>query len=166
MTVTITASGILNDLLLPRWPKPSDPFEDAVWCGAMEAALGELIPLFNHGFHAAVNLIRELGLTSPVYELLLPQTVLRHVDAECLRLASPAVYDEVAYLRSSDAERILGRRTLYRLSCEQDPARTESLAQVNVGDLERILTPSEMEPFVRSSCKPARPKVVPREAAS
>ncbi len=67
--------------------------------------------------------------------------------------------------QATDAEHILGRDALYTLCRKTDPARTASLTIVTIGDLAGILSPAELELFLRTDQKPARPVILRRETA-
>lgn len=120
MTRTAT---LLNDLILPKWPRPTDPFACAFRADRLEHAAGELARLFNEQYHTAVSEITAGGLTSPDYELRFPVIPVRRVDTDRLRCELPAAYDHTAHLRATDAEHILGRDELYDLCRNTDPAR-------------------------------------------
>lgn len=162
MTRTAT---LLNDLILPKWPRPADPFARAFWADRLEHAAGELARIFNEQYHTAVSEITAGNLTSPDYELRFPVIPVRRVDTDRLRRELPAAYDRTAHLRATDAEHILGRDALYTLCRKTDPARTASLTIVTIGDLAGILSPAELEPFLRTDQKPARPVILRRETA-
>ncbi|MDU9375957.1 hypothetical protein McpSp1_05370 [Methanocorpusculaceae archaeon Sp1] len=156
----ITAGEILNDCLLPSWPRPSDLFERACWCTELESGLHRLSLLFNEEFHETVSLIAAGNFTSPLYELRFPTSPVRRVNAGRLREELPEMFFSVAYVRATDAERILSRRRLYELCCEADPDRAAALSVVNVADLERVLTREEASGFFVTDEKPLRPVVV------
>ena len=162
MTRTAT---LLNDLILPKWPLPAYPFARAFWADRLEHAAGELARLFNEQYHTAVSGITAGGLTSPDYELRFPVIPVRRVDTDRLRCELPAAYDRTAHLRATDAEHILGRDELYDLCRNTDPARTASLTIVTIGDLAEILSPAELDPFLLTDHKTARPIILRRETA-
>ncbi len=162
MTRTAT---LLNDLILPKWPRPADPFARAFWADQLEHAAGELARLFNQQYHTAVSEITAGNLTSPDYELRFPVILVRRVDTGRLRRELPAAYTRTAHLRATDAEHILGRTELYNLCRNTDPVRTESLTIITIGDLAGILSPAELEPYLLTDQKPARPVILRRETA-
>ncbi|MDV0442851.1 hypothetical protein [Methanorbis rubei] len=156
----ITAAEILNDCLLPSWPRPENLFERAYWCTELEGSLHRLSLLFNEEFNTTVSQITAGNLTSPAYELRFPQVAVRRVNVPLLREEMPKMFSAVAYLRATDAERILSRKLLYELCLGSDPDRTASLAAVNIADLEKFLTRQEMDGFVLTDQKPLRPVIV------
>ena len=159
--MTCTAA-LLNDLILPKWPRPDDPFARAYWADRLEHAAEELARIFNEQFNTAVTQITAEGQTSRDYELTVPELPIRRIDADLLRQNLPDAYTRTAHLRATDAEHILGRTTLYTLCKTKDPDRTATLARINIGDLAKILTPKELEPYLRTGHKPARPVILRR----
>ena len=162
MTPPITPAALLNDLILPRWPRPRDTYEQALWCEDLETALAALIPLINSQYHTAVTAIITNNLQNPQYELIRPQTPCRRVNLALLRENLPDIYENIIHIRATDAEKIIGRTGLYQIARQTDPARTDALACANIGDLRKILRPEEAEPYLITNLKPARPRIIPR----
>ena len=163
MTPQITPADLLNTAILPHWPRPADTYEQALWCEDLENALAALIPLMNAQYHTAVTAIITNNLQNPQYELLQPQIPYRRINLDLLQKNLPATYQKIIHLKATDAEKIIGRTELYLLARKTDPARTDTLACANIGDLQKILRPEEAEPYLITSHKPARPKIIPRK---
>jgi hypothetical protein len=159
----IHTAALLNDLILPKWPVPADPFLRALWADQLEHAAYELARLFNEQFHTTVSEITAGNLTSPDYELRLPTIPVRRIDTGLLLRNLPTAYTRTAYLRATDAEHIIGRTTLYELCRKTDPDRTASLTRINIGDIAKILSPAELDPYLLTDHKPARPVILRRE---
>ena len=162
MTTQITPATLLNDLILPRWPRPRDTYEQALWCENLQNALASLIPLINSQYHTAVTAIITNNLQNPHYELLRPQIPCRRINLPLLRTNLPDIYQKIIHIRATDAEKIIGRTELYQISRKTDPARTDTLACANIGDLQKIPRPEEIEPYLITNLKPARPRIIPR----
>lgn len=163
MTQKITPANLLNTAILPHWPKPDDTYEEALWCEDLEHALTALIPIMNSQYHTAVSTILKQNLQNPKYELIQPQTPYRKINIDLLRTDAHDIYRKIVHLKAADAEKIIGRTNLYQIAHQTDPKRTETLACVNIGDLAKILRPEEIEPYLLTSHKPARPRIIPRE---
>lgn len=159
----ILPSTLLNDLIIPRWPVPDDPYPRALWADQLEHATSQLSRLFNQHYHTTISLITKNNLTNPDYQLHLPTTPVRRINTTLLRQNHPDAYTKTAYLRATDAEHILGRTALYTLCKTADPARTDHLTRINIGDLAKILTPDELSPYILTDHKPARPQILRRQ---
>ena len=134
----ILPSTLLNDLIIPRWPVPDDPYPRALWADQLEHATAQLSRLFNQHYHTTISLITKNNLTNPDYQLHLPTTPVRRINTTLLRQNHPDAYTKTAYLRATDAEHILGRTALYTLCKTADPARTDHLTRINIGDLAKF----------------------------
>ena len=163
MTTEITTADLLNPAILPNWPRPADAYQRALWAENLETAASDLAALFNREYHTTISHIIKNHITSPQFELCTPETTARRVNIERLRTEAAKIYETVVYIAPVDAARILGRRTLYQLCRQHDTERTDLCARANVGDLEKILKPTEMEPYLIIDKKQNRPKIISRE---
>ncbi|MCZ0861628.1 hypothetical protein O0S10_10450 [Methanocorpusculum sp. MG] len=165
MTPQITPADLLNTGILPHWPKPADTYEQALWCEDLENALAALIPLMNTQYHTAVTAIITNNLRHPQYELLQPQTPYRRINLDLLKTNAHDIYQKIIHLKAHDAEKIIGRTELYHIARKTDPEQTDALACANITDLAKILRPEELEPYLITRYKPARPRIIPRRTA-
>lgn len=149
--------------VLPLHPEPADTYEKALWCSELLHVFRELALEFEGRYSDTINLIFSENLVSDVYTIETPLTFVRFADVARLRQDMPEVFEDVAYVRSSDAEKILGRRFLYKLCQEKDKSRILPLEQVNLGDLEKVLTGDELRRYVKIKTKPGIPVVRRRD---
>lgn len=165
----MTCKALLSPLelfereILPLHPEPADLFEKALWCNDLSHVFRELCLEFEERYSDCVHLICAENIQSDIYALETPITLVRTVNAAKLRDEMPEVFAKIVYLKSSDAEKILGRHMLYELAKEYAPLRVPPLETVNLGDMGKVLSEGEMKRFVKVLEKPGIPKVVRRD---
>lgn len=147
----------------PHYPRPADPFETALWAKSLAAAFTELARIFETQHTAEIDKISIGHLTSDRYTLETPFTLHRIANVEKIRQNLPDIFEKVVFIRSCDAEKILGRRELYRLAKEAAPKRIRPLEQVNLTDLQNNLPKIELADYLTIIKKPQMPAIVPRE---
>lgn len=147
----------------PSYPCPPDPFETALWEKSFAETFTELARRFEAQYAAEIDNISINHLTSDRYILETPFTLHRIANVEKIRQNLPDIFEKVVFIRSCDAEKILGRRELYRLAKETAPKRIRPLEQVNLTDLQNNLPKTELTGYITTVKKPQMPAIVPRE---
>ena len=96
---------------------------------------------------AFVRVAIEDGIkTDGVYEL--KTKTRRSIDAKRFRALYPDVYDDIAVISATAAERILGKELLREAARTRYPEQFAEVATVNVGDAEKRLGKAGLPPEV------------------
>ncbi|MDV0441706.1 hypothetical protein [Methanorbis furvi] len=143
------------------YPEPCDPFENAIWAAEFAEVFRQLAERFEEQHAAVIDRICIEGLTSVHYTIETPYTLTRMVDIGKLRRNLPEVFEKIVFIRSCDAEKILGRKHLYELAKAASPDRVIAFEQVNLGDLRQVLAESEIPAYISVVKKPQLPMIVP-----
>ena len=157
---------LFREKIEPDYPQPIGSFETALWAKAFAETFTELARRFEAQYAAEVDRISMEHLTSDRYVLKTPYTLHHIADVRKIRQNLPDIFEKIVFIRSCDAEKILGRRTLYRLAKEAGPDRIRSLEQINLTDLRQALTEQELPSYYITVKKPGIPFIVPREEQS
>ncbi len=154
---------LFDEKIGPFYPEPCDPFESALWAAEFAEVFRQLAARFDKQHAAAIDRICIEGLTSAHYTIETPYLLTRIVDVGKLRRDLPEVFEKIVFIRSCDAEKILGRRHLYALAKTASPDRVLPLEQVNIGDLRQVLAESEIPGYIITVKKPQMQVIVSRE---
>lgn len=94
----------------------------------------------------------EDGITDDgIYRLDRKTTVRRFIDAKVFRSRFPEIYDDIAVISATAAEKILGKELLREAVRTRYPEEFYEHATVNVGDAEKRLGKAALPPEVVSS---------------
>lgn len=149
--------------ILPKYPEPNDPYERGLWCTELGYVFKELSLEFDARYRDAISMIFSENLCSDLYTIETPLTFIRTANTAKLREKLPEVFASIAYIKATDAEKILGRKMIHMLCKEKAPERIADLEQVNLGDMEKVLTVGELREFVKVMTKPGVPKIQRRD---
>lgn len=147
----VSAAGVFSavETAFPCPDPAQDGFAAAFWCQEMEEAFTLAAAEAGRRKEEFVAAVQRAGMRSDRFRLEVPVSRVRAVDVGSLREGLPEVFSQVVFLRSCDAERFVGRRRLYELSCAAAGTdRVRPFERVNVADLLRVLPPEEAERFV------------------
>ena len=171
----VSAAGVFSavETAFPCPDPAQDGFAAAFWCQEMEEAFALAAAEAGRRKEEFVAAVQRAGMRSDRFRLEVPVSRVRAVDVASLRESLPEVFSQVVFLRSCDAERFVGRRRLYELSCAAAGTdrvrpfervgrrrlyelscaaagtdRVRPFERVNVADLLRVLPPEEAERFV------------------
>ena len=91
----------------------------------------------------------EDGITDDgIYRLDRKTTVRRFIDAKVFRSRFPEIYDDIAVISATAAEKILGKELLREAVRTRYPEKFEEVAVVNVTDAEKRLGKTGLPPEV------------------
>ena len=96
----------------------ADAYAAAYWHQEMMYLLSAAGEQLGMRHQEILDIIEAEHLTSDGFTLCTPAIPVRIVNAAAFRTALPAVYDSIVRIRATDAERLIGRRKLYDLSCD------------------------------------------------
>ncbi len=119
-------------------------FERAYWLYQCREAVQWINKFVSQEYKRQLTDIEDRGLTSDLYQIIPKERQESRVRLDKLRDKFPETFAELVHIRASDANKILGRKTLYKLAKEKlgsDAIR--EYEAVNVGDLEKVLTPAQ-----------------------
>ncbi|MDU9376840.1 hypothetical protein McpSp1_14740 [Methanocorpusculaceae archaeon Sp1] len=146
---------------LPRiHPRPKDAFEAALHSRDLAYAFEGFHFGFLEQYHTDIEMIRAENCESVEYRIFWPTKTVYEVNVEKLRLDRPEIHEKIVHLRSSDAEKFLGRGYLY--SCAKSVAgdRVVPYERVNLQDLRKHLAPEEMTAYVVAKERVAGPEII------
>ncbi len=146
MTEDLTPASI-ETLLLEWWPLSEDEYAAAYRYQEFLYCMKELTKVFEERHKELIAAIRFEGLESDEFAVEVPMDNV--VNTDLLKDELPTVYDNLVFIKSSAAERFIGRKSLYLLSLEaagQDRVVPEE--EVNLGDLRKALTAVEAARYV------------------
>ena len=107
-------------------------------------------------------MIQQEDLVSEEFVIEIPMDTV--VNADLLRDELPDVYDELVFIKPSDAKRFLGLKTLYDLSVEKaGRGRVGEVERVNLLDLRKMLPLREAERYMKEVPHESLTRVARRE---
>ncbi|ABN07365.1 hypothetical protein Mlab_1196 [Methanocorpusculum labreanum Z] len=149
----------LEALLLEWRPVPDEAFAAAFRYQEFLYCMKELTTLFEERHTELIGMIRSEGLASDEFVLEIPTD--RVVNTSLLQDELPDVYDELVFIRPSDAKRFIGLAALYDLAVETAGRdRVAKVERVNLLDLKKALPADEAARYVKEVPHESLAKVV------
>jgi len=158
----VLTPSVLETFLLEWWPLSSEPFAAAYRYQEFLYCMKELTTIFEERHTELINMIRAEGLASDEFLLEIPTDDV--VNKVLLRDELPDIYDELVFIRSSDAKRFIGLKALYNLAVgAAGRDRVAKAERVNLLDLKKALPAEEAARYVTAEPHDSLARVVPRE---
>ncbi|HJK77698.1 MAG TPA: hypothetical protein O0Y06_08815 [Methanocorpusculum sp.] len=147
---------------LPRiHPRPADPYEAALHSRDLAYVFEEFHLGFIEQYHRDLEIISRENCESTEYRLFHGSKTIYKVNVAKLREDHPDIHQKIVYLRSCDAEKFLGRDTLYTAARERAGDRIVRYEQVNIDDLRKHLTAGELSRYLIATERPLTPEIIP-----
>ncbi len=153
-------SPIDLEMLLFAWrPVPVDEFTAAFRYQEFLYCMKELTKVFETRHKELIGIIRAEGLASDEFVLEIPTDDV--VNTDLLQDELPDVYDELVFIRPSDAKRFIGLAALYDLAVETaGRERVAEVERVNLQDLRKALPAKEAARYTKAEPHESLAKVV------
>ncbi|HJJ43971.1 MAG TPA: hypothetical protein O0X66_03515 [Methanocorpusculum sp.] len=152
----------LEILLLEWWPLPTDEYAAAYRYQDLLHCMKEIQSMFEMRHKELIRMIQQEDLVSEEFVIEIPMDTV--VNADLLRDELPDVYDELVFIKPSDAKRFLGLKTLYDLSVEKaGRGRVGEVERVNLLDLRKMLPLREAERYMKEVPHESLTRVARRE---
>jgi len=152
----------LEILLLEWWPVSEDEYAAAYRYQEFLYCLKELTKTFEERHKELIAVIRAEGLASAEFLLEIPADDV--VNTDLLKDELPDVYDDLVFIKPSDAKRFIGLAALYDLAVETaGRERVAKVERVNLLDLKKALPASEAARYVKKEPHESLIRVVRRE---
>lgn len=146
MTEDLTPAS-LEAMLLEWRPVPNETFAAAYWYQEFLYCFKELRLLFEERHEELIGMIKAEDLVSDAFVLEIPMDNV--VNTDLLKDELPDIYDELVFIRPSDAKRFIGLAALYDLSVETAGRdRVAKVERVNLLDLKKTLPADEAARYV------------------
>lgn len=147
---------------LPRiHPRPADPYEAALHSRDLAYVFEELHLNFIEQYHQDLETISSENCESDAYRLIRRTRTTYKVNIAKLREDHPDTHKKIVYLRSCDAEKFLGRDTLYTLTKERAGDRIVRYEQINIDDLRKHLTAGDLPRYLIATERPLTLEIIP-----
>ena len=157
--LTPLTPAALEILLLEWWPVSEDEYAAAYRYQEFLYCMKELTKTFEERHKELIAEIRSVGLTSAEFLLEIPTDDV--VNTDLLQDELPDVYDELVFIRPSDAKRFIGLKSLYAISVETAGRdRVAKVERVNLQDLKKVLPANEAARYVKKEPHESLAKVV------
>jgi len=155
----VLTPSVLETFLLEWWPLSSEPFAAAYRYQEFLYCMKELTTIFEERHTELINMIRAEGLASDEFLLEIPTDDV--VNKVLLRDELPDIYDELVFIRSSDAKRFIGLKALYNLAVgAAGRDRVAKAERVNLLDLKKALPAGEAARYVTAEPHDSLARVV------
>ena len=143
------------DTIREKYPCPAvSGYERAYWLYECRKSVLWIAGFLNEEYRKQIAAIQESGMTSKHYELMPIEKPESRVRIDIMREKYPEAFAELVYIKTSDAGKILGRKTLYALAKEKAGAEEiKTLEQVNVGDVERLMLDAAKAELIETRMK-------------
>lgn len=149
----------LEILLLEWWPPSEDVFAAAYRYQESLYCMKELTKMFEERHKELIALIRAEGLASAEFLLEIPTDDV--VNTDLLKDELPDIYDELVFIKASDAKRFIGLAALYDLAVETAGRdRVAKVERVNLLDLKKALPAGEAARYMKKEPHESLTKVV------
>jgi len=149
----------LEILLLEWWPPSEDEYAAAYRYQEFLYCLKELMKMFEERHKELIALIRAEGLASAEFTLEIPTDDV--VNTDLLKDELPDVYDELVFIKASDAKRFIGLKSLYAISVQTAGRdRVAKVERVNLQDLKKALPAGEATRYMKKEPHESLTKVV------
>ncbi len=150
----------LETLLLEWRPVPDEAFAAAFRYQEFLYCMKELTKIFKSRHKELIGMIKAEGLASDEFVLEIPTDDV--VNTDLLQDELPDVYDELVFIRPSDAKRFIGLAALYDLAVETaGRERVAEVERVNLLDLKKALPAKEAARSVNKEPHESLARVVP-----
>ena len=148
------------EMLLLEWrPVPDEAFAAAFRYQEFLYCMKELTKVFEARHKELIEIIRAEDLTSDEFVLEIPTDDV--VNTDLLQDELPDVYDELVFIRPSDAKRFIGLAALYDLAVETaGRERVAKVERVNLLDLKKALPAKEAARYVKKEPHESLARVV------
>ena len=144
-------------------PSPANPYESALWHTALAESCEALAADARSTARTRTDTIEREGLTHPAYLLIRPVKTISRVNLAKLQAALPRLAEKLTHIRASDAEKLIGRTELCRITEEIAGDRIIPYLRINIGDLARELAAAELPAYLTTTEKPLEPRIIRRE---
>ena len=152
----------LEILLIEWWPLPEDEYAAAYRYQEFLYCMKELTKTFEARHKELIAVIRSVGLASAEVLLEIPTDDV--VNMDLLKDELPDVYDELVFIKPSDAKRFIGLKSLYDLAIETAGRdRVAKVERVNLLDLKKALPAGEAARYMKKEPHESLTKVVRQE---
>ncbi len=137
------------EILLLEWrPLSRNAFAAAYRYQEFLYCLKELTKVFEERHTELIGMIRAEGLASDEFILEIPMDLV--VNTDLLQDELPDIYDELVFIRPSDAKRFIGLKALYAISVETAGRdRVAEVERVNQQDLKKALPAGEAARYMK-----------------
>jgi hypothetical protein len=152
----------LEILFLEWWPVSEDEYAAAYRYQEFLYCMKELTKTFEERHKELIAAIRAEGLESAEFLLEIPTDDV--VNTDLLKDELPDVFDELVFIKASDAKRFIGLAALYDLAIETAGRdRVAKVERVNLLDLKKALPAGEAARYVKKEPHESLTRVVRRE---
>ena len=152
----------LEILLLEWWPVSEDEYAAAYRYQEFLYCMKELTKMFEERHKELIAVIRAEGLASTEFLLEIPTDDV--VNTDLLKDELPDVFDELVFIKASDAKRFIGLKSLYDLAVETAGRdRVAKVERVNLQDLKKVLPAGEAARYMKKEPHESLTRVVRRE---
>jgi len=152
----------LEILLLEWWPVSDDEYAAAYRYQEFLYCMKELTKMFEERHKELIAVIRVEGLASAEFLLEIPADDV--VNTDLLKDELPDIFDELVFIKASDAKRFIGLKSLYAISVETAGRdRVGKVERVNLQDLKKALPAGEAVRYVKKEPHESLTRVVRRE---
>jgi len=152
----------LEILLLEWWPVPEDAFAAAYRYQEFLYCMKELMKIFEERHKELIAVIRAEGLASAEFLIEIPTDDV--VNTDLLKDELPDIYDELVFIKASDAKRFIGLKSLYAISVQTAGRdRVAKVERVNLQDLKKALPAGEAARYMKKEPHESLTRVVRRE---
>lgn len=141
------------------WPPADDEYARAWRSMHLADILGELALRNREQYHQLLEIIRTENLESRRYCIETTYRTIDTVNLPLLRSTLPDLFTRLVYIRASDAEKYLGRQTLYKLAKKAAGSRINSVERISLTDLRRNLTADELPQYLTRIRIPGEPVI-------
>jgi len=149
----------LEILLLEWWPLSEDEYAAAYRYQEFLYCMKELTKTFEERHKELIAVIRSVGLASTEFTLEIPTDDV--VNTDLLKDELPDIYDELVFIKASDAKRFIGLKLLYDLAVETaGRERVAKVERVNLQDLKKALPAGEAARYVKKEPHESLARVV------
>jgi len=149
----------LEILLLEWWPLSEDEYAAAYRYQEFLYCMKELTKTFEERHKELIAVIRSVGLASTEFTLEISTDDV--VNTDLLKDELPDIYDELVFIKASDAKRFIGLKSLYDLAVETaGRERVAKVERVNLQDLKKALPAGEAARYVKKEPHESLARVV------
>ena len=160
--LTPLTPAALEILLLEWWPLPEDEYAAAYRYQEFLYCMKELTKTFEARHKELIAMIRSVGLTSAEFLLEIPTDDV--VNTDLLKDELPDIFDDLVFIKASDAKRFIGLAALYDLAVETaGRERVAKVERVNLQDLKKALPAGEAARYMKKEPHESLIRVVRRE---
>lgn len=143
------------DAVTEKYPCPVESgYSRAYWLYEARNAFRWIADFTNMEYKYQVAAILADEISSEQFELVPVERQESRVRVDVLREKYPEMFAELVFIKATDAQRILGKRTLYDLAADALGADAlREFEQVNVGDVVRTMPKSAASELIETRMK-------------